>query len=335
MHEEYESLLANDTWTLEEIPKECNLIKCRWVYKLKLAADGSVNRFKARLVAKGFTQKKGVDYHETFSPIVKFDSIRTLLSVAAVEDLNITQFDIRTAYLNGLLRELIYMQQPIGFEVGHPANRCLVCRLNKALYGLKQGAQVWNRKFNHFLQAYDLIVSDADCCIYVNKLDPKLILCIWVDDGMVCSTFNDSIIEILHCMEGAFQITQGLAEVYVGLHITRDRERGLIHIDQHQYLKQVLRRFNHEDCHHVAVPSNPSSAARMQISHATDPQVTFPYKECIGCLQFAHIGTRFDISYAVSNMSHFNNQPTMAHVSGVKRILKYIKGTLGHTITYG
>ena len=119
MQEEYESLVANNIWTLEEIPEQSNLIKCHWVYKLKLAADGSVSRYKARLVAKGFTQRKGVDYEETFSPVVKFDSIRTILSVAAVEDLNFTLFNVCSAYLNGLLCKLIYMQQPISFEINH------------------------------------------------------------------------------------------------------------------------------------------------------------------------------------------------------------------------
>lgn len=124
------------------------------------------------------------------------------------------------------------MQQPISFEVCRARKRRLVCRLNKGLYGLKQSVRVWNQKFDQFLQAYDLIVFDADYCVYVNKEDPKLILCIWIDYGIVCSTFNDSIQKIIDCMEGAFQITKGLAKVNIGLHITKDRDQGLIHLDQ-------------------------------------------------------------------------------------------------------
>jgi len=137
MCEEYESLIRNDIWTLEEILKECNLVKCRWVYKLKLAIDGSISHYKARLVAKGFTQQHDVDYEETFSQVVKFDSIHTILSMVVVEDLNFIQFDICTTYLNGLLRELIYMQQPLRFEVGSKTTRRLICSLNKVLYNLK------------------------------------------------------------------------------------------------------------------------------------------------------------------------------------------------------
>ena len=136
-------------------------------------------------------------------------------------------------------------------------------------------------------------------------------------------------------MGGTFQITQGLAKVYVDLYITRDRDQGLIHLDQCRYLERVLRRFGHEDYHTVAVPSDPASVAQMRLANKDDPQVSFPYRECVGCLQFAHIGTRFNISYVVNNMSRFNNQLIAAHVSRVKEILKYIKGTLNHTITYG
>jgi hypothetical protein len=129
------------------------------VFKLKLAVDGSVHRYKARLCAKGFTQREGVDYTETFSPVAKFDSIRAILSIAVVEDLHIVEFDVRTAFLYGELDEVIYMEQPVGFRDSRSPH--LVCRLHKALYGLKQSPRVWNRKFDNFLQNYELLVFDA------------------------------------------------------------------------------------------------------------------------------------------------------------------------------
>ena len=108
-------------------------------------------------------------------------------------------------------------------------------------------------------------------------------------------------------MGGAFQITQGLAKVYVGLHITRDRGQGLIHLDQRRYIEQVLQQFGHEDCHTVVVPSDLASAAQRRLANKDDPQVSFPYCECVGCLQFAHIGTCFDISYVVSKVQQSTN----------------------------
>ena len=204
-------------------------MKFKWIFKLKLAADGIVARYKVGLVAKGFTQRKGIDYKEAFNPVAKMDSIRTVLSIVAVEDLNVTQFDVRTTFLNGDIDEVIYMDQLVEFEIGTGK----VCRLKKVLYGLKYSARHWNNKFNHFLKAYDLMSSDANCCIYINKQDPKFILCIWVDDSIVCSTYNDSIKDILSYMEGAFEITAGLAKIYVGLYISRDHDQKLIHLDQH------------------------------------------------------------------------------------------------------
>jgi hypothetical protein len=295
-------------------------------------------------VVKGFTQHKGIDYQETFSPVAKFDSIRTILSIAASEDLNITQFDVRTAFLNGDVDTEIYMEQPIGFgsqlESSERTASTMkggrtVCLLKKAIYGLKQSTRVWNKKFDSFLKEYDLLVSDADYCVYVNKKDPKLIICIWVDDGIVCSTFNDSIVDILNYMQGTFQITKGLAEVYVGLHITRDRDRRLIHLDQRRYLERVIYRFGQENCKVIAIPADPNSANSLTIAKPTDPIAHFPYRECVGCLQFASMGTRFDITYATSNVSRFNSRPTHAHVNAVKRILKYIKGTIDFRIMYG
>lgn len=203
---------------------------------------------------------------------------------------------------------------------------------------MKQSPRVWNKKFDQFLQAYDLEVSDADACVYVNKPHAsRLLIAIWVDDGIICSEQRDTIKSVLDYMEGAFEITKGLAEIFVGLHITRDRDQRLIHLDQRRYLERVLQRFNHENCNPVVVPADPNSATELVITSPTATDVvTWPYRECIGCLQFASIGTRMDISYAVSNAAKFSSRPNATHVSAVKRILRYIRGTLDmHINTYG
>jgi hypothetical protein len=341
MREEYQCLLINDTWSLVEIPRSRKTIKNKWVYKVKLAVDGLISRFKARLVAKGFTQRQGIDYQETFRPVAKFKSIRTILSIVAAEDLNITQFDVRTTFLNGDVDAEIYMEEPFGFQTPNyhtrfnQAHQKMACLLRKALYGLKQSARVWNWKFDYFLQAYDLIVSDANCCVYVNKTDPKLILCIWVDDSIVCNTLHNSIVDILNHMQGAFEITTGLAEVYVGIHITRDRDRKLIHLDQRRYFERLLKKFSHKNCHPVTVHADLKSAGQLTFANPDESIPLFPYRECIGSLQFASVVTRFDITYATRVASRFNSHPNAAHISATKCILLYIKGTLNHRNTYG
>ena len=145
---EYESLNDNGTWELVERPKGRKLVSCKWVFKVKHNADGTVDRYKARLVARGFTQTEGVDYHETYAPVVKMTSIRVLLSIVAIHDLELHQMDVKTAFLNGHLEEEIYMQQPEGFIAR--GNEHLVCKLKRTLYGLKQSPRVWYQTIDKF-----------------------------------------------------------------------------------------------------------------------------------------------------------------------------------------
>jgi hypothetical protein len=147
MKEEYNSLIEDRTWNLTELPKGHNLIDVRWLYKIKQNPDGTIERFKARLVAKGYSQHYGIDYDETYSPVYKLASLRTILSIGATLDLEIHQMDVKTAFLNGEIDTEIYIRQPPGFE----KRGNLVCRLNKGIYGLKQSPRLWNKKIDDFL----------------------------------------------------------------------------------------------------------------------------------------------------------------------------------------
>ena len=168
MQEEYDSILSCGTWSLVKLPPNSDrqAIGCKWVYKIKRKADGSVERYKARLVAKGFNQKEGIDYNETFAPVAKFCSIRALLALAAREDMEIHQMDVKTAFLNGDLDEDIYMKQPQGYVVDGKED--YVCKLHKALYGLKQAGRAWYKKIdNVLLHTLGFKRSQADHCVYV------------------------------------------------------------------------------------------------------------------------------------------------------------------------
>ena len=137
------------TWDLVDLPPNANLVRCKWVFKTKRKADGQIDRFKARLVAQGFSQQHGVDYEETFAPVAKYKSIRTVLAIGNQLDLEIHQMDVNSAYLNGEIVEDIYMKQPEGFVSSEYPNK--VCKLRKSLYGLKQSARCWNDKINSYL----------------------------------------------------------------------------------------------------------------------------------------------------------------------------------------
>jgi hypothetical protein len=157
MQEEYDSLMTNNTWTLVPLPSGRKPVSCKWVFKIKQGANGEVECYKARLVARGFTQTYKVDYNETFAPVAKFTSIRCILALAALEDMEIHQMDVKTAFLNGELEKEIYMEQPQGFV--HKGGEHLVCKLHKSLYGLKQSPRAWNQKLDAFLKSIEFMKS--------------------------------------------------------------------------------------------------------------------------------------------------------------------------------
>ena len=141
--EEFRALIKNDTWTLVKRTPDMNVVSSKWIFRKKLKADGSVERHKARLVARGFTQQEGIDYDETFSPVVRYDTVRTLLAHACDRGWDLYQFDIKTAFLNGDLEETIYMEEPEGYKT---SDGSMVCKLKKSLYGLKQAPRCWAHK---------------------------------------------------------------------------------------------------------------------------------------------------------------------------------------------
>jgi hypothetical protein len=332
MQQEFNSLISNNTWILQDLPPGRSAIQNKWIYKLKLAPDGSVARFKARLVAKGFSQREGVDYSETFSPVVKFDSIRAILSIAAADNLLIKQFNVETAFLYGDISEDIYMVQPAGFT--DPNNPEQVCKVIKSLYGLKQSACNWNKKFRQTLQTLGLRPTLADPCVFVSSSGPTLILAIFVDDGIICSQHTDQIDKVLHQMQDAFKITTATPEIYVGLHINRDLTTKTLQLDQNRYIHKKLEEYGYHDCAPLSIPADPHAQMDFLTSADEPNDQHFPYGEIVGSLHFASQGTRPDITYATCHASKFTKQPKKSHIAGVKRIMKYLKGSPSMHITY-
>ncbi|CAH2092873.1 unnamed protein product [Euphydryas editha] len=167
MQEEYRSLLENNVWQLVDRPNNVNIIKCKWVYKLKTDSVGNLIRYKARLVARGFTQRKGIDYSETFSPVVRHSTMRVLFCIANELDMEIEHVDVTTAFLHGNLEEQIFMEQPVGFET----DKDKVCLLNKSIYGLRQSSRIWNCKVNSVLTSNGYLQSQCEPCVYLKKTE--------------------------------------------------------------------------------------------------------------------------------------------------------------------
>lgn len=187
MENEHQALLRNKTWHLVPRPKGRNVIGCKWVYKVKRKADGTIDRYKARLVAKGFKQRYGIDYEDTFSPVVKAATIRLILSVAVSRNWPLWQLDVQNAFLHGYLEEEVYMQQPPGYEdMSHPN---YVCKLDKALYGLKQAPRAWYARLCKRLQELGFLPSKADTSLfYYSRGEYTIYILVYVDDIIVASS---------------------------------------------------------------------------------------------------------------------------------------------------
>jgi hypothetical protein len=254
MKEEMDSLVNNHTWDLVQFPAGKRALQNKWVYKLK-EEDGGIKRYKARLVVKGFAQKKGIDFDEIFSPVVKMTSIRTILSLVVVEDLHLEQLDVKTTFLHGDLEEEIYMQQPQGYEVKGKEN--LVCRLKKSLYGLKKAPRQWYLKFDRFMTEHGYSRCHSDHCVYFKRLEngSYIILLLYVDDMLVAGSNMQDINVLKKKLDNSFAMKDlGAAKKILGMRITRDRKNRKLTLSQGEYIEKVLERFRMQNAKPVSTP---------------------------------------------------------------------------------
>lgn len=332
MKEEYESLLKNETWTLEQLPTGKKAIGCKWVYKRKTNENGETTRYKARLVAQGFTQKFGVDYDEVFAPVVKQTTIRTLLTVAGIKKLNLVQFDVKTAFLNGDIIEEIYMKQPEGFVNTYQRN--LVCRLRKSLYGLKQSARAWNFKINSVLVNNGFKRSVADQCLYTINISNKIIyLLIYVDDILIACEDEEHIKYCENILKNEFEITSlGKVKNFLGLQIER-KLNGAFMVHQTKYIEKIIKLFLTEDAKPSKFPLDPGYYKLCNKSKNLPNNEI--YRKAIGSLLYISINTRPDISASVSILSRKISNPTELDWVEVKRVIRYLIGTKDYKLTFG
>jgi hypothetical protein len=190
MEEEYAALLANRTWDLVPCPPGTNVVTSKWLFHHKLTSDGSLDRYKARWVLWGFTQRPGVDYDETFNPVIKSATVRTVLSLAFFQDWAIHQLDVKNAFLHRTLTETVYCSQPTGFV--DEAHQDLVCRLNRSLYGLKKAPRAWYSRFASYLASIDFIEAKSDTSLFIYcHGDDTVFLLLYVDDIVLTTSTAD------------------------------------------------------------------------------------------------------------------------------------------------
>ena len=331
MNNEIESHKKNETWTLEELPTGRKAIDCRWVYKIKHNADGSVERYKARLVAKGYSQQEGIDYEETFSPVARYTTIRSIIAIANQLDLELHQMDVATAFLNGTLKEEIFMKQPEGYAKKNKEN--LVCKLQKSIYGLKQASRCWYNTMHNFLKELDYKQCSSDTCLYTKQVGANfVIIALFVDDLLIASNNMQLLQNEKRLLSGKFEMKDlGEAHYILGIQIKRDRSKKLTMLHQSKYLMQLLEKFGMKDCRPVMTPQDQNVKLLPNEGEAHDKA---KYEALIGSITYAVTGTRPDLAQALGSLSQFCSNPGTEHWVAAKRILRYIKGSLNYGIVY-
>ena len=330
MHEEYEAIMKNDVWDVVPRPKDKSVVTAKWLYKIKHGSDGSAEKFKARFVARGFSQKEGIDYDDIFAPVARYTTIRSIIALAATQGWSLHQMDVKTAFLHGAIKEEVYVEQPLGFEVQD--RDTYVCRLKKALYGLKQAPRAWYERMDSYLMKLGFTRSNADPNLYFKVVEGKpLILVLYVDDLFL--TGDDPLIhQCKRELAAEFEMKDlGLMHYFLGLEVWQ--RPGEIFLSQGKYIVKLLERFGMVDCKSVSTPMElnfkklSGSAAGPILANPTE------YRQLIGALMFL-VNTRPDICFAVNTLSQQMVEPHHFHWVGAKNLLRYLRGTINHGLRY-
>ena len=338
MKKEYDSLQDNGTWILVEKPKDKKVLTNRWVFKTKTNQNGEIEKYKARLVARGHTQRHGIDYEEVFAPVARYEIIRTMMAIAANEEMYVHQMDVVSAYVQGELHDEVYMKQPEMFV--KRGEEMKVCKLLRPLYGLKQSGHEWYKKFDNYLRKIGCSRTIADPCIYVfGDTEDKVILIIYVDDFL----FISKNLKELECVKSKITsefkvIDLGQISSILGISVRRDSPTGSVHLSQRKYTEELIKKFGMKDAKSVATPIESNVKLTLGMGPTTKDEEremkTCPYREIIGGLIYLANTTRPDIAFAASTLSRFCSNPGKSHWMAAKRVLRYLKATLGYGIAY-
>ncbi|KAB2622521.1 hypothetical protein D8674_024703 [Pyrus ussuriensis x Pyrus communis] len=326
---EMESIMENNTWELVDLPPSSKPIGHKWIFKKKLKADGTIDKFKARLVAKGYHQNERLDYFDTYSPVSRITSIRTLIAIAAVYNFDIHQMDVKTTFLNGELDEEIYMEQPEGFMLKGQESK--VCKLVKSLYGLKQAPKHWHEKFDHTLLTHGFKINESDKSVYIKSNDKTcVIVYLYVDDMLIMGNDKDVINKTKKMLNSNFDMNDlGQADVILGIQIKRNSE-GYV-LKQSHYAEKVLRRFGQFDCKPATTPFDAGCKLEKNKGNVISQ---LEYSQVIGSLMYLMNSTRPDLAYAVSRLSRYTSNLAQEHWDALVRVLRYLKNTLNYGLHY-
>lgn len=309
MDAEFQALQQNSTWSLVKLPPDRRPITCKWILRRKLKADGSIERYKARLVARGFSQSPGLDFDETFSPVLGMTAFCILVALAAHYDWPLHQLDVKTAFLHGDLQEEIYMQQPPLYQSA--AQPDTVCRLHKALYGLKQSPRQWYLKIHQFLLGQGYIRLQSDPNIYTRHSNTVfLVLGLYVDDILLLSNQLPELNHAKRELSQTFPLTDGGELSYcLGIQVKRDHQKGVITLSRSNFVDEILHRYNMMHCNGVPIPLAPSTKLSSEMAPSTDEEKRYmqgiPSCNVLGSIRYLVTCTRPDLCFAAGFLSRF------------------------------
>jgi len=330
MKEELNSIEKNSTWMLVDLPKGKKAIGVKWVYKVKANPKGEIIKHKARLVAKGFLQKEGIDFDEVFAPVARHETIRLVVAMANNNSWPLYQMNVKSAFLNGPLDEEVYVRQPPGFVIKNQEAK--VYKLRKALYGLKQAPRAWNKRIDGFLSdvGFKKCVSEHGVYVKPDASEGVIILCLYVDDLLITGNCEKNISKFKGELMKEFEMSDlGIMKYFLGIEFQRTKLGLLMH--QRRYAMEILKRCDMEHCNAATTPAE----TRLQLSKSEEEQDVDPtqYRRLIGSLRYL-CNTRPDLAFSVGIASRFMERPKVSHLAAVKRILRYVKGTLGCGILF-
>jgi hypothetical protein len=328
MQTEMQAIEANQTWDVSELPPKHKAIGLKWVFKIKKDPDGNIIKHKARLVAKGYAQQLGVDFDEVFAPVATIETVRVLLALVAQGGWEVHHMDVKSAFLNGDMSEIVFVQQPPGFDVGKGDK---VLRLRKALYGLKQAPRAWNAKLDRELIALGFVRSKMDHAVYRrSNRNSFLLVGVYVDDLIISGPDVKDINVFKNEMKEKFSMSDlGLLSYYLGIEVKQDA-RGIT-LCQSSYAVKILEAAGMKDCNSCETPME--CRLKLRKLKGEDPVKPTEYRSIIGSLRYI-INTRPDLAYAVGVVSRYMEAPGKEHWAAVKHILRYLKGTIRYGCKY-
>jgi hypothetical protein len=328
---EIASLIELGTWELVPPPKHQPVIPCMWVFRIKRNPDGSVIKYKSRLCACGNHQTEGIDYGNIYSPVARVETFRIFLVIMAARKMHDSKMDCVAAFLNGILKRLVYMKQPPGYVNPEFPNHVL--RLVKNLYGLKQAPRIWHQALDKFLKSIGFTSNAADPCLYFKWTNGALsMISLHVDDLAIACDKESDLILLKSQLNNQYQMTdEGRIKHHLGMDIDYDRSTGSIYMSNRSYISSLLSSYNMQDALPVSTPMDTNTLSASDCPLPGSPQhlamQKVPYRECVAKLASLARTVRPDLTYSVNAVSRYMANPGHIHWNAVKRILRFLKST--------